>query len=292
MPEERASRPLVSPLQALLVWLTAALFLLLASFAFGLVIAATHAGGARELLSDPDKSPLLNDPTWIALGTLINEAAALCAFGLWWFKLRLPRTELPFPTPRPAAVVGALMLTFGTAPFAEAVGELVHRVVQNDVTASRVVVAAARGASDLELILLLVCLSIVPAVVEELLFRGLITAAFRNSMAVAVVVPSILFGLFHLEPTQAAGTMLLGVAFAFARLCTDSLSVSMIAHGVYNAVVLLVVRFSANVEDREIEIAPMAFGAVLVAGGVVVLLHQRKARLGADEVAAGSVGAE
>ncbi|HMR75401.1 MAG TPA: CPBP family intramembrane metalloprotease [Polyangiaceae bacterium] len=276
MPEPEKARPQITAFSALQIWLTAALLLVVASLVFGLVLAQVLGGpDAKDLLSDPARSPLLNDPTWIAIGTLVNEAAALGAFALWWFKLKAPREAMPLGSPRPLAVLGALLLTFGTAPYAEAVGELVHRVVKNDVTASRVVVAAARGASDAELVLLLFSLAVVPALVEEALFRGLITAAFRNNMLLAVVVPSVMFGLFHLEPTQAAGTVLLGAAFGYARLCTDSLGVSMIAHGVYNAVVLLVVRFSAEVTEHEISIAPLLFGAVLIAAGVAVLRQQR-----------------
>jgi hypothetical protein len=53
----------------------------------------------------------------------------------------------------------------------------------------------------------------------------------------------------------------------------------MIAHGVYNAVVLLVVRFSTGEVDTEITAAPLLFGAVLIAAGATVLWQQRAAHL-------------
>lgn len=266
----------VKPAHAILLWLTALLVLLPASLAFGQVVAAVHgAPSAHALLSDPQRSPLLNDPTWIALGTLVNEASALVAVLVWWWWLRVPREKLGARPVRPTAVLGALLLVFGIAPWAETVGELVHRVVQNDVTSSKVVSAAARGASDAELVLLLFALAIVPAIVEELMFRGLMTAGFRSNLVVAIAVPSLLFGLFHLEPTQAAGTVLLGAGFAYARLSSDSLGVSMITHGVYNAAVLLLVRYGPAMSEHEIEVGPLLAGAVLAGAGSVLLWKVR-----------------
>src|SRR5262245_40638098 len=67
-----------------------------------------------ELLADPKRSPLLNSPTWIALGTLANELAVggVLIAGIWLLK---PPLALVLPRRRPhvISVIGAICLVFG-----------------------------------------------------------------------------------------------------------------------------------------------------------------------------------
>jgi membrane protease YdiL (CAAX protease family) len=251
-----------------------------ASLATGLLAAAVTAAGGRNpvgALTDPARSPLVNSPIWISLGTVVNELAVIGTIVLWLWVLRPPRPAV-FPLSRPSvlAVIGALLLVFGCAPFAELAGELVHRVLGNEVTSSRIVVNAARNASSADLVLLLFALGVLPAAAEEALFRGLLTSPFEKHFVLGLIVPSVLFGLFHLEPTQVAGTIVLGVAFAAARLCSGTLWPGVIAHFVYNSLVVITVRYSDSVAEHEIGATPILIGLVLGAGGVALLWRERR----------------
>lgn len=273
-------------LHAVLAWLTAAVALISVSFALATAAAASISAQGLDpttVLTDPERSPLLSQPRWIAIGTFANEVAVLAVVGLWWWLLRPNRrVVLPLRRPTLAGLAGALLAVFGFAPFAEVAGELVHRVLQHEITATRVVIAAARGSSTGEFAALLVCLAIMPAIAEEALFRGFITAAFEKRFATAVVVPSVMFGLFHLEPTQAAGTIFLGVGFALARLCTGSLLTAVVAHAVYNGAVLLAVRYADDVIDRSIEAGPLIGGGLMLVAGVALLMRERRRGRGVD----------
>ncbi len=288
-PRDSQRGPIPSVLHALLAWTSAAVALVSVSIA--LAGAAARAVAERgedpsRILADPERSPLLTRPGWIAAGTLANELAVLAALGLWWWGLR-PHRPSVFPLSRPSAagIAGSLLAVFGLAPYAEAAGELVHRVVGNEITATRVVIAAARGSSGEEFVALLFCLAVMPAIAEEALFRGFITAPFERHFIAALIVPSVMFGVFHLEPTQAAGTMLLGVGFALSRLCTGSLVTPMIAHGIYNAAVLLAVRYAADVTDRSIQAGPLLGGALMVAAGSAILWRERRRHRGVEAAA-------
>jgi membrane protease YdiL (CAAX protease family) len=257
-----------------------------AMLAAGLVIgviatsAAIAAGHSPEALkSNPRALPLFSSPVWIAAGTLANESAVAFTLFVAMRRLKPPVARvLPLKRPAPSSIFAALLIVFGAAPFADAAAELCHRWVGSDLTATELVSTAARAAGPGTFALLIFALAVVPAVVEESMFRGFITAAFEKSPLAALLWPTLLFAAFHLEPTQAAGTLILGAGFALARLWTGSLVPGIVVHAVYNAAVLVAVRYSDEVPQpgRPIEIAPLAAGLGLAAAGVALLARQRR----------------
>ncbi len=263
-------------LGAWLIWLGALVLMLMVSAGVALAAQASAiASGVKPatLLKDPMASPLVKDAGWVAAGTLANELAivAVLVACVVLFKFS-KRAVLPLSRPRPTALGGALLLVFGLAPLADLAGEIVHRIVGNEVTAAKVVSEAARNATPLTLTLLVLCVAVVPGMVEEAMFRGLLTSAFlRRSVPVAVIVPSIMFGIFHLEPTQVAGTIVLGVGFALVRVYSGSLSAGMIAHAIYNASVIFALRYGGPPSAHPIAPVPLVVGALMAAAGVTLL---------------------
>jgi membrane protease YdiL (CAAX protease family) len=265
-----------SVLQAAAIWVTAALAMLTAGAGvFALAAASASARGvpAERLLTDPLQSPLLSSPLWIALGTAANELAVLLVLVIWCVVLR-PTQTLAFPLARtrPLAIIGSLLVVFGLTPLAEVFAMAADRWFGSDITATRIIAMAAKRAGTGELVLLLVSVAVLPAIVEEAMFRGLLTATFvRRSPLAALIVPSLLFGIIHIEPTQVAATAVLGVGFALARLYTGSLVPCVIAHGVYNAAVVIAIRTTELEETRTISPIPLIVGAALVVAGVLLL---------------------
>jgi membrane protease YdiL (CAAX protease family) len=200
---------------------------------------------------------------------------------VWCFFIK-PSRELAFPLARPGplAVLGALLVVFGVTPLAELVGRLVERFVGADLTATQIITKAARGASGAELVLLLVAVAVLPAIVEEGMFRGLLTATFsRVSVFTGVIVPSVLFGIIHFEPTQVAATSVLGVGFALARLYTGSLLPCILAHGIYNFAVVITLRHADIGAERAFSPVSLVVGALLVAAGIFLLRRGRRGTL-------------
>ena len=75
-------------------------------------------------------------------------------------------------------------------------------------------------------------------VTEELLFRGLWWSALtkRGSSAVsALLLSSLAFTVFHLEPLRSPVIFTLGLALGWARLWTGRLGAAIVAHGLVNA---------------------------------------------------------
>jgi membrane protease YdiL (CAAX protease family) len=170
-------------------------------------------------------------------------------------------------------VIGAVVLVFGLTPLADVAAELCRRILHVDLTASKLVAGAAKAASPSELVLMLVSLAVLPALVEEMMFRGFVTLAFLRSPVSALVVPSVLFGLFHLEPTQVAGTIVLGFGFGTARLLSGSLVPASISHFIYNAAVIVAMRYGNTDDQHAIKALPIVVGSAIAALGLLVLIR-------------------
>lgn len=272
----------------MLVWLLGMALLVAVGLAVGLVAAmlATSEGLAPDaafaLISDPVASPLVTSPYWISANIAANELAVLGLLALWRRRTRSPYAAIvPLSRPSLRALLGAVLLPFAFAPLAEVTGELVYRALPRQVTAEHLVFALARNPEPLGLGMALLAAALLPALVEETMFRGFVTTAFRNSSSlIAVVVPSLMFGLFHLEPTQAAGTAVLGIAFGLVRLYTGSLWACIVSHFAYNAGVLLEVRFLGAPNDHVIHWGRVGLGLLLALPAYVLLvgdlLHRSK----------------
>ena len=96
------------------------------------------------------------------------------------------------------------------------------------------------GMNSFEIYLLMVLVSaVLPAVVEELIFRGAILRGFvRYGPVVAVIVSSVLFSLFHLNPLQTVYQFALGVVLALVVLKTGKLIYAIILHFINNFVII------------------------------------------------------
>lgn len=79
-------------------------------------------------------------------------------------------------------------------------------------------------------------IGVVPAVCEEVLFRGYILRNFERSMNVwvAIVLSGLIFGIFHIRLTQFIPLAMLGMLLAWMTIQTRSLWPAVVAHFVNN----------------------------------------------------------
>jgi membrane protease YdiL (CAAX protease family) len=96
-----------------------------------------------------------------------------------------------------------------------------------------------------ELLFVVLVVAIAPAVIEELLFRGLIQSSFERSMAPArsALITGIIFGLFHFNPFAVVPLMALGWYFGYLRMRSKSLVLAMTVHFLNNALAVVVAYF-------------------------------------------------
>ena len=280
--EAKAPVSIPSPLQSVGLVLAALAVLLVGYQVFsGVVGGFLLSPEDQATLADHEHSVLLHRPLWIVLGSVVPELGLGAA--IWWFVARrgLPRDVVfPLVVPKPVVWAGALALALGFAPLADLaylgvqkIDALNHAWVGSDELLARTL----EDAGPLRLLGTIVGLAIVPAVVEEALFRGVITAAHAQSFVAALLAPTILFGLFHLEPAQAAGTMVLGLAFALARLFSGSLLTAIFAHAAYNSYAILWARFAPEAQTQAPSLATTTLGLAAAGCGLLLLAMGRRA---------------
>lgn len=105
-------------------------------------------------------------------------------------------------------------------------------------------------------LLLNICLvALMPAICEEIFFRGFILTSFKHnkkSYVGAIIASGILFGMMHMDFIRIIPTSILGIAFAYAVCKTNSIFVSMFMHFLNNGFAVVVTHLSSKMlEDIE-----------------------------------------
>ena len=107
--------------------------------------------------------------------------------------------------------------------------------------------AAAYRAQGLGLAVLLADGALLPALGEELVFRGLVLGGLQRlaSPRNAILVSAFFFATIHLSPISFAHLFVMGLVLGWARVATGTLWPSIVLHAAYNAAVLLQAWLSA-----------------------------------------------
>lgn len=127
--------------------------------------------------------------------------------------------------------------------------------------------------ADLPLASLLVALVLVPAVFEELAFRGAIQPGLTRAHGpvVGVVFATLLFALVHVEPYQAIGVFIGGLALGYLRHVSETIGPAVIAHALGNLMAVLSMR-SADPATPAPSLGPGDLASAAILGvGLVAL---------------------
>lgn len=135
------------------------------------------------------------------------------------------------------------------------------------------------GAESLTGLLILVpVIALMPAICEEVLFRGMILNIYekRVGKGKAIIFSAVLFGLYHMNPYNLIGPILLGILFAYLVQLTNSLFAASIAHFTNNAVGVILPFLSNNMTNGNMvgEQSPMtknSLAEILSNDGVMVI---------------------
>jgi membrane protease YdiL (CAAX protease family) len=143
--------------------------------------------------------------------------------------------------------------------------------------------------ADLNVLYVLLVVALTPAICEEVMFRGYLQRQVERRLGVvwSIVLVGLVFGLFHLRPTEVLPLATLGIYLGFSVWVTGSLWAGVLIHLLNNGLAVLV----SDYMNRRPDLDPVALesisvpwylallSALAVAGVVVLLLRRREALL-------------
>jgi sodium transport system permease protein len=165
---------------------------------------------------------------------------------------RSPRKTLLLKAPAWAAIPAAVVLAVCLHPLARALQAMVlHLYPLSDGVKTEL----GKLFTDVHTPMLILMVAVVPAICEELAFRGFILSGLRHMGHKwrAIVVSSIFFGIAHGVFQQSIVACLLGTVIAYMAVQTGSIFPGMVFHMLHNSLQIL----SGKIEPRVVEGVPV-----------------------------------
>jgi membrane protease YdiL (CAAX protease family) len=108
--------------------------------------------------------------------------------------------------------------------------------------------------SDNVLLLGVFYIGVVPAICEEIMYRGYVQRAFEKSWGIvaAILISGAIFGAYHLQISNFLPLATLGVFLAYLTYISDSLVPAMVAHFVNNGGQVIASNFYPEMLDEKI----------------------------------------
>ena len=96
------------------------------------------------------------------------------------------------------------------------------------------------------IIVTIVLVGILGPIAEEIFFRGYVLPGLvkRFGIGWALLLSSVMFGMFHIDPGAIVPTFALGLALGWVYLKTGSIWPAMFAHGLHNTVAVLIAKYA------------------------------------------------
>lgn len=146
--------------------------------------------------------------------------------------------------------------------------------------------------SDNAVIYGLIYIALVPAIFEEVMFRGYIQRALEKSWGIkaAIIVSGFMFGAYHLQPGNLLPLSFLGMIFAYVTYISDSLIPAIVLHFINNG--SQVVYGSMNPEFLEAAADPTDIGlpwfmiilSVIVTSSLLLFMYKTNPRVNNEPI--------
>lgn len=149
---------------------------------------------------------------------------------------RLKTKDLRVMLPAPWSPGFCLPVFLGVANLANLAGALINRLTGSPATSEML------PSGGPELLMQFLALCVMPAIAEELLFRGAFQGLMRPcGSAAAIFAPALLFGLLHLDLAQGLTAFACGVFLGWLAERSGSILPGMLLHLVNNALAFLTI---------------------------------------------------
>ncbi|WP_010587231.1 CPBP family intramembrane glutamic endopeptidase [Schlesneria paludicola] len=242
------------------------------------------------------RSVSMSDPRVLMLATagemvLFVLAAMLCVSVRYWGRtfaeLNLSRPELKHVA---IVIAGTLPLSYCVSAYSmpiqwgwNLIGEQFPGLkVIDELSAMRMVNEMADATS---LPVMILILAVLPAIGEELVFRGAMGRVLMASLGIwgGVALTSFLFGLIHVHPVHALAVIPLGIAMHLVYLWTRSFWMPMLFHFVNNCWASVTAQFGSGEpfqENAAVTLTDLVgmFAAAIAVTALAIALFQSRIR--------------
>lgn len=196
-----------------------------------------------------------------------------CALMIRLYRLDIRRT-LSLRWPKPAVWLAVIAGVPGGIITGEAVMQLANTLIP---TPPKVIESFSHAVlpQDVSTVQLVFFLAVLPAIFEEITFRGLLLSGLRRRMSpvMCVLTVGLVFGFFHMALFRLAPTAFLGMLLAGATFLSGSIYPAMVWHASSNALGLLAAQDHWDV--AELDWPVLAAGPVLLACAFWILWRER-----------------
>lgn len=122
-----------------------------------------------------------------------------------------------------------ILMSISIQPFMMFVSAISSLAFDNNVSSTMLQVDTS------QILTLLIAISICPAILEEITFRGIVLQNFRKlGVKKASIFSGLFFGIMHMDPQQFLYAFILGIMFAYLVHYTKSIFASILAHFTIN----------------------------------------------------------
>lgn len=183
----------------------------------------------------------------------IMFAAPIAIMRLW---IGIP-TRVAFPMRQPRAVIAlpAVFVCLGVSVVGMILYGIITYVLQRMFGVEPYLPASPLPIGPVAAAVYFIRLAVAPAILEELMFRGVIMQSLRRfGDTFALVCSSVLFSLAHHNLVQGPNALLLGLVIGFFVLRTGSLRTGMIIHFVNNSLAVCADLLTRTLPQSETEV--------------------------------------
>ena len=182
------------------------------------------------------------------IGTVVTQMMiAAVPLALTWYMKSDRKKLFNLQKPKKEMLLGSILLYIGTYFVMFVLGSVLMQVFPDSTQGLEM---AFDEMINHHVIAVTLVIAVMPAIGEELLFRGLVFGSLRNRYKIgwAILITGFLFGAFHTSIVKLIPTGMLGACFAYVVYKSGSIFVSMALHFVNNFVSVLAMKYPVTIE--------------------------------------------
>ncbi len=218
-------------------------------------------------------SQLFVDVIAFLLEIIIITFTLFFPFYLYMKRLRVARSVvMPLKRPSISVAVIGIFIMLGIMVLGSFVGDLLTRLI-SELGFTFYNQSFLYGGSAAYQIMGFVKIVILPAIVEEIVFRGILMQSLRrHGDGFALIVSAVFFAIFHTNPAQIPYAFISGIIIGYFVLRTGSVTTGIVIHFTSNAMAFFLSVFSGHLEGEAAVIFSYASFAVLILSGIVAFV--------------------